>query len=171
MPAFPTAPTLATDRFILRPMTMDDWPEYAALMSSERARFMGGPHSVEAAWGMFCNDAGQWALMGHGALMIDDRESGLCLGQVGLNHGPLFPEHELGWFVYRQAEGKGVAFEAAAVFRDWAFQVRRLPSLVSYMDPENLRSRRLAERLGAVPDPQAPRPGPRDLVMRHPTRM
>jgi len=32
--------------------------------------------------------------------MIALAESGECVGQVGINHGPLFPEKELGWFVY-----------------------------------------------------------------------
>ncbi|WP_282449404.1 GNAT family N-acetyltransferase [Roseibium sediminicola] len=160
-------PTLETERLVLRPMRMDDWPDYRALMRSERARFMGGPHDEAGAWGMFCSDIAQWALMDHGALMIDDKATGRCLGQVGINHGPLFPEHELGWFVYDHAEGRGYAFEAARALRDWAKTVRRLPALVSYMDPDNHRSARLAERLGAVLDRQAPRPDPADLVYRH----
>jgi len=146
---------------------MDDWPDYGALMQSERAQYMGGPMSKQAAWGYFCHDVALWTLMGHGALMIDDRASGKCLGQVGLNHGPLYPEHELGWFLYEGAEGGGIAFEAASAFRDWAFNELGLTTLVSYMDAENTRSRRLAERLGAVLDPDAPRTEPETLVFRH----
>lgn len=160
-------PTLETERLVLRPMRIDDWPDYRDLMMSERARFMGGPHTQETAWGMFCHDVAQWPLMDHGALMIEDNSSGACLGQVGINHGPLFPEHELGWLVYEAAEGRGYAFEAASAFRDWARDVRRLPSLVSYMDADNRRSASLAERLGAALDPRAPRPDPKDLVYRH----
>lgn len=163
-------PTLQTERLILRPPVMEDWPEYHALMISDRALYMGGPHSTKAAWGMFCHDVALWALMGHGALMMQDRASGQCLGQVGINHGPLFPEKELGWLVYPQAEGKGYAYEAAAAFRDWAFTVRGLQTLVSYIAPPNVRSIRLAQRLGAVPDETAARQDGDldDLVFRHP---
>ncbi|MCP4999929.1 MAG: GNAT family N-acetyltransferase [Hyphomicrobiales bacterium] len=161
-------PTIETERLFLRPMRIEDWPEYAEMMSSERAVYMGGPHSVEAAWGMFCHDVAQWALMGHGALMMEDRNTGSCLGQVGINHGPLFPEHELGWLVYPVAEGKGFAYEAAVALRDWAFRVRELETLVSYIAPDNIRSRRLAERLGAQLDAEAPRKDANDLVFRHP---
>jgi len=161
------APTLETERLVLRPMCMDDWPEYRDLMRSERARFMGGPYDDAGAWGLFCQDVAQWPLMEHGALMIEERGSGRCLGQVGINHGPLFPEHELGWFVHEHAEGQGFVFEAASAFRDWAKDIRRLPSLVSYMDADNHRSARLAERLGAVLDTAALRPDPRDIVYRH----
>ncbi|MEM6463483.1 MAG: GNAT family N-acetyltransferase [Pseudomonadota bacterium] len=160
-------PTLRTKRLVLRPMTLEDWPDYEVLMQSERAAHMGGPHSLESSWGMFCHDAAQWILMGHGALMFDDRQTGACLGQVGINHGPLFPEHELGWFVYAHAEGKGYAYEAAQALRDWAFAEGGLSTLVSYIDPDNTRSRQLAERLGAVLDPDAPRQDPKALVYRH----
>ncbi|EFO29231.1 acetyltransferase [Roseibium sp. TrichSKD4] len=161
------APTLSTDRLTLRPMTYSDWPAYLELMQSDYSEGMGGPLTMPFAWGMFCHDLGQWSLFGHGALMLDDRETGETLGQVGINAGPLFPETELGWYVYPAFEGKGYAFEAATVYRDWARDVRKLPTLVSYIDANNIRSRRLAERLGATLDNKAPRKDPEDLVYRH----
>jgi RimJ/RimL family protein N-acetyltransferase len=61
--------------------------------------------------------------------------------------------------------------EAAACARDHAFGVLGWKTAVSYIAPANTRSIRLAERLGAVRDPQAPRfPGEAEvLVYRHPT--
>ncbi|MCY6382130.1 GNAT family N-acetyltransferase [Hoeflea prorocentri] len=161
-------PTLNSERLLLRAPAMHDWPDYSELMQSERAVHMGGPFSTAAAWGMFCQDVAQWALMDHGALMMEDRKSGACVGQVGINHGPLFPERELGWLVYPQAEGKGYAFEAAKTLRDWAFKIQGFETLVSYIDSDNTRSIRLAERLGAILDDDAPRPHEDDLVFRHP---
>jgi RimJ/RimL family protein N-acetyltransferase len=79
----------------------------------------------------------------------------------------LFPERELGWLVYPEAEGHGFAFEAATALRAWARETRKFETLVSYIDPANLRSIRLAERLGAMLDPHAARPDPGDLVYRH----
>ena len=162
-----TVPTIITERLLLRPMTADDWEPYSALMLSERARYMGGPFSVKVAWGMFCADHAQWDLFGAGALMLEDRDTRACLGQVGINSGPLFPEKEIGWLVFPEAEGRGYAFEAASALLDWAKTVKRLNTLVSYVDPQNDRSRRLAERLGATLDGTAPRPDPTDLVYRH----
>ena len=159
--------TLETDRLVLRPMTYADWPSYLELMQSDYSVGMGGPHTTPFAWGMFCHDVAQWALFGLGALMFEDKQTGVTLGQVGINTGPLFPETELGWYVYPEAEGKGHAFEAAAAFRDWARDIRKLPTIVSYIDADNIRSRRLAERLGAKLDPDARRPNPDDLVYRH----
>ena len=146
---------------------MDDWPAYASLMMSDHAIYMEGPHTLADAWGLFCHDLAQWHLLGVGGLMIESRETGACLGQVGINHGPLFPEHELGWMAYPPAQGKGYALEAARALRDWGFGVRGLTTLVSHIDPENHPSRRLAERLGAELEIDAERPGPEVLVYRH----
>lgn len=163
----PAIPTLTTARLTLRPPVYADFPTYRAFLASPRAIHMGGPYDSAAAWGLFCHDIALWQLFGHGALMIDRRDTGLCVGQVGINHGPLFPEKELGWLLYAGNEGQGYAFEAAEALRRWAFAIRRLPTLVSYVDPHNYRSITLAQRMGAVRDAQAPRQDPEDLVFRH----
>jgi RimJ/RimL family protein N-acetyltransferase len=165
------APTLETPRLRLRAMTPADWPAYAALIASPRALFMGGPFDTRAAWGMFCHDAAGWALFGAGALMAARRDDGVTVGQVGINHGPLYPGPELGWFLYDGHDGQGFATEAARALRDWAFDVGGLTTLVSYTDRDNHASAGVSRRLGATPVPDAPRqPGPEnadDLVFRH----
>jgi RimJ/RimL family protein N-acetyltransferase len=160
-------PTLTTPRLILRPPTYADYPAYAAFLASPRSTFMGGPFSGWAAWGMFCHDVGQWQLFGHGALMIDLCETGACIGQVGINSGPQFPEQELGWLLYDGHEGHGYATEAAAALHRWAFDIRKLPTLVSYFDPANAASMAVAARLGAARDDAAIRQDPEDVVYRH----
>lgn len=161
------APILRTPRLVLRPMRAEDWPDYAAVMASGRAAHMGGPHDTATAWGLFCHDVASWALFGHGALMIERRDSGETVGQVGLNAGPLFPETELGWTLYAGHEGNGYATEAARGLRDWAWEALPVDSLVSYIDPANAASRAVAQRLGAVEDARAPRPDAGDIVYRH----
>lgn len=160
-------PTLTTSRLTLRPMVLGDWGPYSRLMLSDRARYMGGPFTEQVAWGMFCADHAQWDFFGCGALMVEDRQTGACLGQVGINSGPLYPEQEIGWLVFPEAEGRGYAFEAASALRDWARREKGLSTLVSYVDPRKERSRRPAERLGAVLDDRAARQDPTDLVFRH----
>ena len=119
---------------VARPVEAD-FPQYREMMASERSVGMGGPFDERAAWGMFCHDIACWELFGHGALMIDLEQTGACVGQVGINAGPLFPEKELGWLLYPGFEGAGYATEAAGAMRDWAFVSLRLPTLVSYCDP------------------------------------
>jgi RimJ/RimL family protein N-acetyltransferase len=163
------APTLTTARLVLRPMALADFPATAAFLATDRSRYMGGPYDVRGAWGTFCHDVALWSLSGHGALMIE--AEGVTVGQVGLNAGPLYPETELGWLLFQGYEGRGYATEAAAALRDWGFANLSVTSLVSYMDHRNHASARVAERLGAVLDPNAQRqsgPGDEDdLVYRH----
>ena len=162
-----TPPVLHTQRLTLRPPVMADFAAYAAFWASDRARHMGGPKDASGAWFWFCHDVAQWALLGHGALMIEHRDSGATVGQVGINAGPAFPETELGWFVYAGHEGQGFATEAAGALRDWAFASLPVESLVSYTDAENAASIRVAQRLGAVLDAKAQRLDLQDLVWRH----
>lgn len=169
MSAF-TIPELRTDRLVLRAPRLEDFPDYAALMASPRAVFMGGPFDQRAAWGMFCHDVALWSLCGHGALMIDLRSTGRCIGQVGINHGPLYPEKELGWLLYDGYEGQGYATEAAAILRDWAFDALGLQTLVSYFDPANHRSMAVSVRLGGVRDDSAPVQDVGDVVFRYSRR-
>ena len=160
-------PTFETERLILRPMRHSDLQPYADLMASSRAIYMGGPFDELATWRMFCQDIALWAIYGHGALMIDLRETGTCVGQVGINHGPLFPEKELGWLLYDGFEGHGYATEAAKTMRDWAFDTLNLPTLVSYFDPENHRSMAVSARLGGIRDDMAPVQDKGDVVYRY----
>jgi RimJ/RimL family protein N-acetyltransferase len=160
-------PILESDRLLLREPMLGDWPGFAALMTSDRARYMGGPFPIGEAWGTFCHGIALWRLFGVGNLSIVLRETGACIGQIEINQGPRFPEPELGWQIGIEAEGRGYAFEAAVAMREWAFRDGRVATLVSYIGPDNTRSIRLAERLGATLDAQARPQDPGDLVYRH----
>ena len=58
---------------------------------------------------------------------------------------------ELGWSLNRAFWGHGYATEGAAAIRDWARESRSIDRLVSLISPDNVRSQRVAERLGARP--------------------
>lgn len=128
---------------------------------------MGGPHLRWAAWGMFSSDVAMWELYGHGALMIDLGNTGECVGQVGINHGPMFPEKELGWMLYAGFEGRGFATEAGGALKEWAFGTLGLPTLVSYFDPANEKSMAVSARLGGVRDDSARPQDEGDVVFRY----
>jgi len=165
-----TIPTIETQRLLLRPARLEDFPQFAEELAKPRTRFMDGPLSADMAWTFFTNDLACWPLLGVGGLMID--REGTVVGQVAIGRPPRFPEMELGWIVYEAHEGRGYAAEAAFALRDWAYANAGLTTLVSYVDRDNTASIRLAEKLGAVEDPGAPRPAgesaAQTLVFRHP---
>lgn len=163
----PEIPTLNSERLLMRPPSYEDWPEFRDLMQSARARYMGGPFSTVHAWGDFCHGIALWHMFGFGSLSIDLVGTKRCIGRVEVSFGPRYPEPELGWQLFEFAEGYGYAFEAATEMRNWAVKERKLDTLVSYIDPDNARSRNLAERLGARLDETAEKQDPGDLVYRH----
>lgn len=165
-------PEIATDRTCLRAPRMDDFAAWAEILCSDRARWMDGPYGRDDAFVEFAATAGGWLLRGHGGWTIEDRATGEALGFVLLNLEPSDHEPELGFFLREGAEGRGLAFEAACAARDWAW-AQGLPSLVSYVDPANLRSAALARRLGTRRDAVAEAmfqgtPDAGVLVFRHP---
>lgn len=161
------APTLETERLVLRPIAAEDFEKFGAFLASPRSEKMGGPYDLRAAWGVFCHEVALWGLFGLGGLSIDLKSTGAHVGIVEINDGPLFPERELGWQLYADHEGCGYATEAARALRDWAFREKSLTTLVSHIDPNNLRSIGVAERLGGALDPAAPKQDPEDLVFRY----
>lgn len=147
-------PAIETARTRLRLPTLADFPAWAEILCSARAAHMDGPYSRDDAFTEFAASVGSWPLRGYGALAIEDRATGDTLGFVCLNMEPSDRETELGYFFREAAEGRGLALEATAAARDWAWG-QGMPSLVSYVDPDNARSGALAARLGATRDARA----------------
>jgi len=163
-------PTLHTERLTLRAPQASDWPYWRDFAASDRARFVGGPIDEAKAWRAFGHVIGMWVLRGHGSFVFRETVSDQPLGMCGPWHPTDWPEAEIGWMVWRaEAEGKGLAFEAAAAARAHAFTALGWRTAVSYINPDNTRSIALALRLGAILDPTAAVP-PSDhpaLVYRH----
>ena len=166
------APTIETQRLILRPHQIADFEAYAEIFASDRAQYMNGPLSRRAAWDYFASDVAQWALFGFGSWAITTQTDDRMLGQVVLQKPDHYPEVELGWMILPEGEGKGYVYEAALAARDFAFETCGLETLVSYIDRANTRSIALATRLGAAQDETAPLPDGETrtdtAVFRHP---
>lgn len=147
-------PVIETPGLRLDAPNLADFPIWAEILGSPRARYMDGPYDRDAAYTEFAAMLGTWLLHGHGVLAIRPKAGGAALGFVCVGLEPGDHEPELGFFVAAANEGKGAAFEAASALRDWA-RAQGIASLVSYVDPKNSRSVRLASRLGANRDAAA----------------
>lgn len=136
---------------------MSDFAPLGELFASERSVYMGGPIDRQKLWYCVAGEVGSWSLQGFGSWGIETHD-GSFVGQVGINKPSHFPEVELGYLIMPEFEGMGIAFEAAQAARAWAFEELKLESLVSYIDPKNVRSIALATRLGGVIDPDGSLP-------------
>jgi len=129
---------------------MADFEPLYVLLESNRAQFLGGPFTRKQSWQWITAEVGSWG--------VELRETGDFVGQIGINQPHHFSELEIGWIFLAQAEGKGYARQGATAILDWVRSSLKPETLVSYIDPQNLRSITLAKRLGALPDPDALRP-------------
>ncbi len=165
-----TAPILHTARLTLRPPMLADFEVWAAFYASPRSTAMGGPLDRLSAWRVWAADVALWVLRGYGPFGVADRASGAYLGEVGVYHGEGYPAPDLGWFVVPEAEGRGIAREAAQAVLGWLQQVTGWPHITSTIAPGNTRSIGLALRLGGVIDASLPGIDPGDVVIRHDLR-
>ncbi|EKE45682.1 N-acetyltransferase GCN5 [Oceaniovalibus guishaninsula JLT2003] len=159
---------LETDRLILRAISPADRDGYVAFFTSDRSRFAGGPLERTDAWRWFAAEIGHWRIHGWGMFAVAEKTApDVTLGIVGPWFPDGWPEREVGWLLWPQGEGRGIAAEAARACLDHVFRDLHWPTAVSYIAPDNHRSIALAERLGAVRDPSARPHTPGDLVYRH----
>jgi RimJ/RimL family protein N-acetyltransferase len=146
------APTLQTERLILRGWRAEDFEPYARLLADpETARFITRarrPATRAQAWAEMAFFAGHWQLRGFGMFVVEARGSGEFLGRAGPIRPEGWPSVEIGWALAPHARGQGYATEAAAAAIGWAFERLGVDRLISVIHPDNAASRRVAERLG-----------------------
>lgn len=163
-------PILETERLVMRGPAPRDCEGFIAYFTSDRARFTSGPLERSAAWRLFAVELGHWVIRGFGMWAVTMRGDDKCVGFVGCWRPDGWPENELGWILWPEAEGRGIAYEAACAARRCAYQRFGWTTAVSYIAFENDRSAALAERLGAVRDDAAARPPSGGcFVYRHPS--
>ena len=144
-------PTLETARLLLRPTSGEDFEPWAAFSADEEAsRFLGGPQPRETAWRMMCTMAGSWVVRGFGMFSVIDKESGRWAGRLGPWQPEGWPGTEVGWGIAREFWGKGYAPEGATAAIDWAFEHLGWTEVIHCIDPDNVPSQTLAERLGST---------------------
>lgn len=141
---------IETDRLKLRQWCENDFDKYAAFYADKsNAKYVGGQKNTDEAWRYMALLIGHWHLKGFGYWAVDEKSSEDFVGCVGLWRSPGWPELELGYWLVNEHKGKGYAFEAAIKCKDYARNVLQASSLVSYIDPSNVASIKLAEKLGA----------------------
>lgn len=162
---------LRTERLTLRRPVPADWDAFHGFMMSDRSTAFGSHRNLARAFRAFAAELGHWDIFGYGMWAVTAHDSDTALALIGPWTPPDWPEPEVGWMVLSaEAEGTGIATEAARAAIADAYSRLNWPTVVSYIGPDNTRSIRLAEKLGAVLDPDAPQPLPDDpvLVYRHP---
>jgi RimJ/RimL family protein N-acetyltransferase len=159
---------LYTDRLCLRtPTPLDAKALYDLFADPEVMHGLGKEpvSTLEEARAMIEEEIVGWRTDGLGPFILEttatDRQ---VVGQAGLMifdtrgwtpsswaSAGSDAQPELGWALIQAHWGHGYATEAAAAIRRWAHEWRSIDRLVSLISSDNVRSQRVAARLGAIP--------------------
>lgn len=154
---------LKTRRLILRKMTMEDADDLLGIFSD--------PKVMQSFGGVLFDRAKmeQWVQRnldhqdryGYGLFSVILKENGDLVGDCGLEHMEVdgASEVEIGYDFLSAYWGRGLATEAAGAVRDYAFRSLGLKRVISLIQPSNLASLRVAEKIGMVKEKECTRGG------------
>ncbi len=144
---------LETPRLLLRRQVIEDLEALWALYCDpEITRYIpDAPRSFQEA-----REELEWHRHGHprfpqlGLWATIDKATGRFIGRCGLLPWSIddHEEVEVAYTLAREFWGQGLATEAARAILDYGFDRLNYPRLVSLIDPDNLASRRVAEKIG-----------------------
>jgi RimJ/RimL family protein N-acetyltransferase len=145
-----SAPVLETERLFLRMLRESDFEEYAAIHTdADVTRFTARAHLDRMdSWRHLAMIVGHWQLRGYGFWGVFEKASQSLVGRVGFHYPDGWPAFELGWTMGKASWGKGYAPEAARACLDYAFDVMKHEHVISLIDPLNVASIRVAEKIG-----------------------
>src|SRR5215208_5607626 len=132
------------------------------------------PPALDAPWGLYCDPENtryipdaprsreeakeelEWHMNGHprfpelGLWATIHKEMGKFIGRCGLLPWTIDErqEVEVAYTISRDYWGQGLATEAAQAILDYGFERLNLIRLISIIDPENMASQKVAQKIG-----------------------
>ena len=161
-------PPPPTSRLSFRDMTFDDLDDMAGLLGDpEVMAYYPHPKSRDEALGWIEWNQRLYQERGFGLWLMELRDTGLFVGDCGLTPQEVdgVVEIEVGYHVRRALQGRGCATEAAAACRDYARDVLGFGRLIALIDPANLGSQRVAEKIGLTHERETVRASGKVLLM------
>jgi RimJ/RimL family protein N-acetyltransferase len=146
---------IETERLLLRDWRAEDAEPFAALNADpEVARYLSGPMSRAQSDELIARIRAHWDEHGFGLYAVEAKASGAFAGFIGLAI-PSFlpavlPAVEMGWRLAREQWGNGYATEGGRASLAHGFGELGLKQIIAIIDPRNVASIRVAQRLGMV---------------------
>lgn len=149
---------MSTERLLLRHWQASDRDAFARLNADLRVmEFLPKTLSPEESDRLIERIEARFQEQGFGVYAAELRADGSFIGFIGLNvpafDAPFMPCVEIAWRLAFHTWGKGLATEGAREAVKYAFGTLGLNTLVSFTVPQNVRSRRVMEKLGMTRDP------------------
>jgi RimJ/RimL family protein N-acetyltransferase len=143
--------SLQTQRLSLREFVPEDAEALVAILcDAETMRYytLAFDHAAVVDW--ITRNRARYANDGYGLWAMILNSTGELIGDCGLVRQIVdgTDEMEIGYHVRRDQWGQGYASEAARACRDYGFANLKVDKLISLIRPENIASRRVAEKSG-----------------------
>ncbi|MEH2411509.1 GNAT family N-acetyltransferase [Nostoc sp.] len=142
---------LETDRLLLREITLFDLDALLLVLGdTESMRYYPKPFDREMVQKWIDRHRHNYAQHGVGLWAMVLKTTGEVIGDCGLIWQEVEgrQELEIGYHVRRDQQMQGYATEAASACQDYAFNVLGLNRVISLIRPENIPSRRVAQKNG-----------------------
>jgi ribosomal-protein-alanine N-acetyltransferase len=142
---------LLTDRLRLRHYRAEDVTAMFTVFGDPevmRYSMSGADPSVEATQVRIQRLIDHQQRFGFSLWVVGDRATGAILGDCGLKQLEEGPEIEVGYRFARSHWGQGFATEAAAASVRYGFTTLGLPRIVAVVEPPNIASLRVLEKVG-----------------------
>jgi len=142
---------LETQRLVLREFQFEDLDALAAILCDrETMRYYPVSFDLAAVADWIQRNRTRYANDGYGLWAMILKSTRELIGDCGLVRQSVdaVDEIEIGYHVRRDLWNQGYASEAARACRDYGFAKLRVDRLISLIRPENLASRRVAEKNG-----------------------
>jgi RimJ/RimL family protein N-acetyltransferase len=126
-------------------MEIHEEPE---VIERKQVTLVGPVGSLTNGWRAVAVMVGHWHLRGYGQWAVLEKGSGQVIGCVGLYNPAGWPGIDLSWIIQRSHRGNGYAVEACRAALEWAWEATDIDHIISLIAPHDLRSIRVAERIG-----------------------
>ena len=140
-----------SDRLAFREMTVDDLDDMAALLGDPGVmRYYARPKDRTEALAWITQNRERYRRDGFGLWVLTRTDTGEFVGDCGLTTQKVGGDVdvEVGYHVRPDLQGRGYATEAAAACRDHARDTLGITRLIAIIDPANVPSQRVAEKIG-----------------------
>jgi len=150
------APVIQTERLCLRPLRAEDFEPVCRIWADpENVRFVGGKSSTPSqSWRRVVSSAGYWPILGYGYWALEEISSGNFIGLVGFadfkrdEPAGFSGDPEIGYVIDKSIHGKGYGREVMTACMNWMDDTHGRSRTICMVEPDNIASVKIAERLG-----------------------
>jgi RimJ/RimL family protein N-acetyltransferase len=138
---------LHTERLIIRPFLVDDWPAVAAYTTrADIMAFMGeGAQTAEQTQAFVEQNAAGEEVTAYALLL---RPAAKLIGHMVFHPWFAPRTYEIGWVIHPDYQRRGYASEAAAALLRYGFEEMALHRIIATCQPENPASYGVMEKIG-----------------------